>query len=88
MLSYIEFEKYRIFSGKQSLRLAPLTVVFGKNNTGKSAVLKLPMLVRSAVRCESEEVLSKKDKSGLIICDEYRDVIYGKGNHAVGLGNV
>lgn len=85
MLSYIEFEKYRIFSGKQSLRLAPLTVVFGKNNTGKSAVLKLPMLIRSAVCCESDEVFSKKDESGLIICDEYRDVIYGKGNHAVGL---
>lgn len=85
MLSYIEFEKYRIFSGRQSLRLAPLTVVFGKNNTGKSAVLKLPMLVRSAVNCELDEVFTKKDDSSLVLCDEYRDVVYGKGNHAVGL---
>ncbi len=85
MLSYIDFEHYRIFSGKQTLKLAPLTVVFGRNNTGKSAVLKLPMLIRSAISCDSDEVFSKRDVSGMTLCDEYRDVVYGKGNHAVGL---
>lgn len=85
MIGSIDFEKYRIFSGKQHLRLAPLTVVFGRNNTGKSAVLRLPMLIRSAMECRKNDVFEKKESSGVVLCDEYRDVVYGKGNHAVGL---
>lgn len=85
MIQSIDFERYRIFSDKQRLRLAPLTVVFGKNNTGKSAVLRLPMLVHSALRCEAYDLFQKVDACGAVICDEYRDVVYGKGNHAVGL---
>ena len=85
MIGSIDFEKYRIFSGKQHLRLAPLTVVFGRNNTGKSAVLRLPILIRSAMDCVKNDVFEKKESSGVVLCDEYRDVVYGKGNHAVGL---
>lgn len=85
MISYIDFEYYRIFSGRQHLRLAPLTVVFGRNNTGKSAVLRLPMLISSAINCETENVFEKKGKNGVVLCDEYRDVVYGKGNQALGL---
>ena len=85
MIGSIDFEKYRIFSGKQHLRLAPLTVVFGRNNTGKSAVLRLPMLIRSAMECRKNDVFEKKESSGVVLCDEYRDVVYCKGNHAVGL---
>lgn len=82
MIQYIDFDHYRVFSERQRLRLAPLTVVFGKNNTGKSAVLKLPMLIHNALCCQTYDVFSKIDSSGCVICDEYRDVIYGKGNHA------
>ena len=85
MIHSINFERYRIFSGKQHLRIAPLTVVFGLNNTGKSAVLKLPMIIRSGITCESDNVFNKLDTSGLQLCEEYRDVVYGKGNNAVGL---
>ena len=85
MIHTINFERYRIFSGKQSLRIAPLTVVFGLNNTGKSAVLKLPMIIRSGIACETDNVFNKQDASGLQLCEEYRDVVYGKGNNAVRL---
>lgn len=85
MISYIDFEHYRLFSGKQHLRLAPLTVVFGRNNTGKSAVLRLPMLISSAMNCVTNNVFEKKWKNCVTLCDEYRDVVYGKGNQAVGL---
>ena len=85
MIGSIDFEKYRIFSGKQHLRLAPLTVVFGRNNTGKSAVLRLPLMICNAMNCEKDDVFDKIDRNGVTLCDEYRDVVYGKGNQAVGL---
>lgn len=85
MIRTIFFERYRIFSGKQKMRIAPLTVVFGLNNTGKSAVLKLPMIIRSGISCENDNVFNKLDESGLQLCEEYRDIVYGKGNNAVSL---
>lgn len=85
MISYIDFEHYKLFLGKQHLRIAPLTVVFGRNNTGKSAVLRLPMLIKSAMNCVTDNVFEKKWRNGVVLCDEYRDVVYGKGNQAVGL---
>ena len=68
------------------MRLAPITVIFGKNNTGKSAILKLPLLINSALNLkgDSEEVFSRKINE-VRICDEYRDVIYKKGNKAIKL---
>ncbi len=36
----IEFENFRIFKNRASLNLAPITVLTGKNNSGKSTVLK------------------------------------------------
>ena len=82
MIHTIEFTNYRIFSSPQRLRLAPLTVIFGKNNTGKSAILKLPLLIESALNGNSKEVFTKK-VNDVRICEDFRDVVFGKANKAV-----
>ena len=70
MIHTIEFTNYRIFSSPQRLRLAPLTVIFGKNNTGKSAILKLPLLIESALNGNSKEVFTKK-VNDVRICEDF-----------------
>ncbi len=40
-LKEITLEKYRCFSSKQSVRLAPLTVLIGENSTGKTSLLAM-----------------------------------------------
>lgn len=57
----LSFTNYRIFAEKQDLSLAPVTVVFGKNNVGKSALLKLPVLIKNIldVRSPKEELFNK-----------------------------
>ena len=82
MINSIAFANYRIFANEQRLELAPMTVLFGKNNTGKSAVLKLPLLVESALKCKSQEVFSRICNE-VVLCDEFRDVVYNKGNRAL-----
>lgn len=48
MIHQIEFENYKGFKRRQKLELRPITILIGKNNSGKSAVLRLvEMLVRS-----------------------------------------
>ena len=85
MIRNIIFSNYRLFSSQQSMRLAPITVVFGKNNIGKSAILKLPLLIQSALHEQSPNVFSKTTINEIILCDEFRDVVYGKANKKVQL---
>lgn len=47
--SEIEVENYRSFSDKQTLELRPLTLLFGKNNSGKSALLRTLPIVGDAL---------------------------------------
>ena len=47
MIDNISFKNYKIFKNEQDLEIKPITVIFGKNNTGKSAVLKLPIFIES-----------------------------------------
>lgn len=84
MIYRIKFTNYRIFSKEQDFTLAPLTIVIGKNNTGKSALMQLPILIDDMLNETSDEVLSKKYRD-LSMCHDFRDLIYGKANRAMGL---
>lgn len=79
------FSNYRIFADQQNMTLAPVTVIFGKNNVGKSALLKLPVMINSILTYKGEGELFAKSSDGLRICENYRDVVYGKGSRAVTL---
>jgi predicted ATPase len=52
MINKISFKNFKIFKEKQTLEIKPITVLIGKNNTGKSAILKLPVLVSSSLKGE------------------------------------
>lgn len=82
MLTHIEFENYRIFKKRQVLDIKPITILFGKNNAGKSAVMKLPSLVAAINHSETPESFFTTFR-GIKICDAYRDLIYGKASNAV-----
>lgn len=79
------FTNYRIFAERQELSLAPITVLFGKNNVGKSALLKMPVMINSILTYKGEGELFAKSSDGLRICEDYRDVVYGKASRAVSI---
>ena len=82
MLTRIEFENYRIFKKRQVFDIKPITILFGKNNVGKSAVLKLPSLYLSIYHSETPETFAT-EHSGVKICETYRDLVHGKASNAV-----
>lgn len=83
MLTHIEFENYRIFKKRQALDIKPITLLFGKNNAGKSAVLKLPLLsISIALSAENGFTPFELEVTGIKIANSYRDLIYGRGNQA------
>lgn len=47
-LRSIRLQNYRGFSGREEVALAPLTILIGRNNSGKSTIARLPLLLSRA----------------------------------------
>src|ERR1700748_3111535 len=50
-------ENYRSFRDRQEIELAPITIVLGKNNTGKSALVRLPLVLATGFEMTSSAPL-------------------------------
>jgi hypothetical protein len=82
-LDSISFRGYKAFPGGDSedddlqrLTLAPLTIVFGKNNSGKSAVVRLPRLLLGGLACDDERILPLEVR-GLRYGGRFVDIVHG-----------
>lgn len=49
MIEQIKFKNFKIFKNWQTLKIKPITILIGKNNSGKSAIAKLPVLVAGSL---------------------------------------
>lgn len=60
----IEFNNFRVFREKIHFDLAPLTILTGRNNSGKSSVLKGCMILSDLLQAEDQLSLSFDGKFG------------------------
>lgn len=77
MINKISFKNYKLFKEEQTLELKPITILIGKNNSGKSAVLKLPVMISGALSGDFDEAL-QLDYNGVSLGSEYRDLVYNR----------
>lgn len=84
MINKISFKNYKLFKEKQTLELKPITILIGKNNSGKSAVLKLMTLIEGALDGKSHNVF-ELNNDDVLSGDKYKDLIYGKFGRAIEL---
>ena len=88
MIEYINFKNYKSFKDQQNLLVRPLTILIGKNSSGKSALAKLPTLIEGSLSGNfSEALLVEND--GVELGAEFRDLVYGRdiGSLEIGLGH-
>ena len=77
MINKICFKNYKSFKENQELELKPITILIGKNSSGKSAVAKLPTLIEGSLSGRFEEPLLI-DNDGIELGAEFRDLVYGR----------
>lgn len=75
MLDKIIFEGYKSFKERTELELKPITVIFGKNSSGKSAIAKLPTMIEGSLSLEFDEPFMYINK-GIELGAEYRDLFF------------
>ncbi|WP_084262716.1 AAA family ATPase [Actinomadura formosensis] len=72
-------ENYRSFKERQEIELRPITVILGKNNSGKSALTRLPLILETGIRTDSDLPLDL-DALG-DDPPEFLDLVYGRNVH-------
>jgi predicted ATPase len=77
MINKISFKNYKSFKENQELDLKPITILIGKNSSGKSAVTKLPTLISGSLKGDFSPPL-KWENSGVKLGLSYGDLIYNK----------
>jgi len=76
-LKSISFENYKAFKEKQNLEIRPITLLIGKNSSGKSAVAKLFTLLENSLSENIKEPLLLNN-NGVELGAEFLDLVYGK----------
>jgi AAA ATPase domain len=56
-LTQLSFENYRTFERPETIDLCPLTVLIGRNSSGKSAIARLPLLLSRGLSGDAEAPL-------------------------------
>ncbi|AFZ56076.1 DUF3696 domain-containing protein [Anabaena cylindrica FACHB-243] len=57
----ISFENYKAFYEKQTMQLKPITILIGKNSSGKSSIAKLFTLLENSLKGDNDEPLLLKN---------------------------
>lgn len=75
----IGFGNYKAFFEKQELKIKPITVIIGKNSSGKSAIAKLFTILENSLsgRIEEPLLLINNDVSS---GSQFRDLVYNQQN--------
>jgi len=77
MIKTISFKNYKIYKSKQTLELRPITILIGKNNSGKSAVVKLPTMIAGSLRGKFSVPL-KPENDDIYLGSSYEDLVYNR----------
>jgi len=77
MINKILFKNYKSFKNEQCLEIKPLTIIIGKNSSGKSAVVKLPTLIEGSLSRDFQDPVMVIN-GGVELGAEFRDLIYGR----------
>jgi predicted ATPase len=73
----ISFENYKAFADKQTIQLKPITVLIGKNSSGKSSIAKLFTLFENSLSGTIDEPLLLNNY-GVDLGSEFRDLVFGR----------
>lgn len=79
-LKSIGFKNYKAFKENQRLDVKPITILIGKNSSGKSAVSKLPLLLSKSFTTDAVQPI-KIRYNDVEFAGTFTDLIYNKFEH-------
>ncbi|WP_063671705.1 AAA family ATPase [Dyella thiooxydans] len=77
-ITSLSFERYRKFKDRQDVRLAQVTIIIGKNGSGKSVLSRLPLLIEKALSPSPEGILSLS-AGDIDHAATFQDLVHARG---------
>ncbi|WP_246605502.1 AAA family ATPase [Sphaerospermopsis torques-reginae] len=72
----VSFENYKAFYEKQTMQLKPITILIGKNSSGKSSIAKLFTLLENSLNGDINEPILLNNK-GVELGEEFKNLFFG-----------
>jgi len=80
----ISFKNYKAFFEEQTMQLKPITILIGKNSSGKSSIAKLFTLLENSLMGDIKEPLLLKN-SGVELGDEFDNLFFDNNPGGIAL---
>jgi predicted ATPase len=78
MITELSFANFKSWESVSSMRLAPITGLFGANSSGKTSILQLLLMLKQTIEStDRAQVLEFGDEKSLTNLGSFRDVVYG-----------
>jgi len=71
----ISFKNYKAFFEQQTMQLKPITILIGKNSSGKSSIAKLFLLLENSLMGDIDEPLLLKN-SGVELSEDFDNLFF------------
>ncbi|BCQ24715.1 DUF3696 domain-containing protein [Caballeronia sp. NK8] len=82
MLTHLTLNNFKIWRGTGQMQLAPLTLVFGTNSSGKSSLIQSLLLLRQTVKSADPNVdlnFGNPDSGDSVVLGQFADVLCRHG---------
>ena len=88
MLTHLKLNNFKIWRTTGQMQLAPLTLVFGTNSSGKSSLIQSLLLLRQTVKSQDSNLdlnFGNPDSSDSVVLGQFVDVLcrHGAATEAV-----
>ena len=78
MITELSFANFKSWKSVGTMRLAPITGLFGTNSSGKSSILQLLLLLKQTVEStDRAQILDFGDEKSLANLGSFREVVHG-----------
>lgn len=81
MITEVEFGNLKAFKGTHTVRIAPLTLVFGRNSAGKSTIIQALLLLKQTIEGTDPERAAVVIRGSLADLGSFPGILYG---HEIG----
>ncbi len=75
MFRLLEFENFKCFGSTQSIKLAPITLIYGANSSGKSSILQLLCLLKQTLETDKPDI-KVSPKGNLVDLGTFSSLIF------------
>src|SRR5690242_9742111 len=76
MLKALILENFKAFGGRRVIPIRPITLIFGPNSAGKSAILQSLLMLKQTVSDSDTGDVAIRLRGSLVDLGSFRDMVY------------